>query len=135
MEASFRAKWTVPAIWIAVLMIDFWLPEGWLLRLHLASQVTQVGLCAATAAIVVGWLTFGDYSEPVEHVFKSVALLAVGLVAITGLLELSQLLTATRHARLVDFAVNAFGVIAASALMIETYREKHRRRIEDQINW
>jgi hypothetical protein len=135
MEAEFRARWALPAIWIALLAMDFWLPQSWLLRLHLASQTMQICLCGLTAAIVIGSVAFGDYSESVERVFKSIALLTLGLLLLAGLLELSQLLTYSRHARLSDFAVNAVGVIIASVLMLETYREKHRRRIEDQIHW
>ncbi len=125
----------MPAIWIALLATHFWLPEGWLLRLHLGSQALQACLFGLTAATIICAAAFGDYSEPVERVFKSILLLTVGMLLLAGLLEGSQLLTVTRHARLGDFGANAVAVIIGSALMLDAYRDKHRRRIEDQIHW
>jgi hypothetical protein len=103
-----------------IVLAGYFLAPLWLLeRLHLAGHVQQAIFCACTALAfeIAYWPAPFFHLDP-ETPTLPFALKTAGVTtACVGLLEIAQILTPNRHARVSDFVENAVIVVSATCLL------------------
>jgi hypothetical protein len=106
---------------LSVLFLDFMLAHGALTLLHLGSRTPQVVLCAALGACqMCFWLIKKDPANTPLGIGACFATAVGASMVYVGMLEIAQLVTPDRHARVIDFVYNSAGVGTGAATIIAT---------------
>jgi hypothetical protein len=104
---------------LSVLFLDFMLAHKALTLLHLGSRTPQVVLCAAFGACqMCFWLIKKDPENTSLGIGACFATAAGASMVYVGMLEIAQLITPDRHARVIDFVYNSAGVGTGAVTVI-----------------